>query len=124
MTTNDLLHTNTLHFRPGEQVWINPGPPDARRWQEYERGYMVALVDTPPIPYADTQGVHSKHRNTVVICAEVYPTIESSGEPRIGWVNLGPDEKTIIVELLLSAQAKSGEWFLLVLDTRKWESDD
>lgn len=121
MTTNDLLHTNTLHFRPGEQFWIDSGPPDARKWQECERGYLVALVDTPPIPYTGTQKMHNPHRNMTVICAEVYPTIESSGEPRIGWVNLGPDEKAAIGELLLSARAVSGEWFLLVLDTRKCE---
>lgn len=122
MITNDVLHTNTLHFRPGETFWIEDlGPPDARRWQEYERGYMVALVDTPAVPYTVEQGVHNKHRNMVVICAEVFSTIESGGEPRIGWVNVGPDEKTIIGELLLSEWAESGEWFLLVLDTRKWE---
>lgn len=114
------LSTNNFYLRPGESYHLQkerPGLPESL--PEFVRVYIVALVETPPIPFSDEQGLHDNHRNQTVIAAEVYPTAQSGGEYRIGWVNLGPDEKKMIGYDLLEKSANNGEWFYLVLDTRK-----
>lgn len=111
------INTNSFYLRPGEEFTIQNHPPSDL--DEYIRVYAVALIDTPPVPFEGEQGIHKTHKHEAVIAAEVYPTVDSGGKYKIGWVNLGPDTKESIGCELLSVGAKSGEWFFLLLDTRK-----
>lgn len=111
---------NLLAMRPGEEWELRENPPPTA---EYERVYAVALLETPEFPFADEQGVHKECRRLTVIAAEVYPTLKSEMRPRIGWVTLEPDTKENIGRELENHAASPGEWFYLVLDTRKHRSE-
>lgn len=112
-----ILETNRLSIRPGETFAIQRQRP--LNVKSFERVYIVAKLETPPFPFAELQGVHNECRMQTVIVAEVYPTIKSEMAWRIGWVHVEQDTKANIGFALESENAISGEWFFLILDTRK-----
>lgn len=112
---------NLLAIRPGEEWKLTRERPLTT--QDYERVYIVAIVTTPPFPFAEEQTVHEECRQQAVIAAEVYPTIKSGMQPRIGWVILDPDAKYIVGKALEIQQAQPGEWFYMTLDARKFRND-
>jgi hypothetical protein len=117
MNMNHELSTNNLYIRNGETWQVTAERPMSVA--DSERVYAVALVETPKVPFADEQGTHVNLRHQAVIACEVFPTIESGYENRVGWVHLGPDEKKIIGIELEQVGAEFGEWYYFILDTRK-----
>lgn len=112
---------NILAFRPGEEWELTRVRPAETK--QYERVYIVAVVETPEFPFSDF-GIHEECRRKVVIAAEIYPTIKAHMKPRIGWVMLEPDAKAAIGTELERQKAQAGEWFSLILDTRKYRGGE
>ena len=113
---SNLVNSN-LSLRSGEEFYLQTNRPKSA--EEYERVYIVAQIETPPLPEVDKNQIHQEHQNIAIIAAEVYSTISSEGEYLVGWVHMGYDTKVCIGEELLELKAKNGEWFYMVLDTRK-----
>ena len=117
MTQKSKLNHNELHFRSGEEFSLQSNKPDSV--EDYERIYVVAQIETPALFGIEQCEIHKEHCNIAIIAAESYPTISSNHKPLVGWVHLGYDEKTIVGDRLLEIDAKNGEWFYMILDTRK-----
>ena len=112
------LSTNNLFLRPGEEYMVFPMNLDQIEYIEnYTRVYMLSLIPVPDIPSVDFGLFHSESEPLALVCVEYYPTIASKGVAKYGWVNLGPDEKNLFADLLLSKGAQPGEWWYLFLDT-------
>ena len=107
----NLLSTNFLALRPGEDVVLHRHKPDARTW---ERVYRVALVPVPLIK----EKTHTQH-GLAVVCAEFYPTKESGGEFLWGWVHLEESAKKLIGHTLLRMDVEKNTWVWMVIDTRQ-----
>jgi len=99
-----------LALRPGEYraYWPVADGPTAKELRERFRTddvYMVALLDTPPIPTP-------QHEGSVplgVCCLGWYPTFHDD-DPAWGWLHLEYSSKELIGRDLEEAGAKPGEW--------------
>lgn len=98
----------TLAVRPGETVWGYEEPPtDAAHYQHV---YAVALLTAPPMPGER----HETCTPFALVACQAYP-VQSTGELAWGWVDVTPESKAEIGDMLMRSGFEPDRWYYIVV---------